>query len=227
MVLPGSKFKGDISKGCNEEDINKGCNENEMYKILYNSGYLSSIGISEKKTVIAVIKKEIREYESHGPVTGPNLLDNIESALSNSPYISQKGKSMMLGGETMKCSCGYINQEGAKFCLNCGRLIGKPKLVLPNREIEIMQDEAIFGREDFEGDLSNEELRYISRRMKPQFKILREGNKFYVQDDSSAGGTKLNGEEIKEKGKQRLKAGNKILLADTLSIKFKIEGVEK
>jgi len=138
----------------------------------------------------------------------------------------KKGKTMMPGGNAMKCICGYINREGAKFCLICGKLIGKPMLVLPNREIEITQDEAIFGREDFEGDLSNEELMYISRRVKPHFTILRENNKFYVQDDSSKGGTKLNGEEIKEKGKQRLKADNEILLADTLKIRFKVEGVE-
>jgi len=99
------------------------------------------------------------------------------------------------------------------------------KMRLPEREIEITQDETVFGKEDFEGDLPEEELKYISRRIKPHFIILQENNRYYIQDDNSTNGTKLNGMEIKGSGRQELKDNDEIILGgnESFIIKFRRE----
>lgn len=131
----------------------------------------------------------------------------------------------MKGGEKLKCaSCGRINRDEAKFCLYCGKSLTTAKLILNNRVIEIKEREASFGREDFVYDLSENDLMYVSRKTTPHFKIIKEDYKFYILDDSSAGGTKLNGIEIKGKGRQELNSGSEIILADVLKMKFQIGG---
>ncbi len=102
------------------------------------------------------------------------------------------------------------------------------ELILPQREIEINQNENIFGRSDFESDLSEEYLSYITNKEgeRYHFKIIREDGTFYIQDDNSTNGTKLNDIEIKGRGKKELENGDKIILAEinNFTITFKIIG---
>jgi len=91
------------------------------------------------------------------------------------------------------------------------------KLILPNNnEIKITKDEKIFGREDFVGVVSSDDLLFIGRR---HFKIIRMDDRLYIQDLDTKNGTKLNGEEIKGLGRRELKGGDEILVAKALKIR--------
>ena len=108
-----------------------------------------------------------------------------------------------------------------KPTVEAGRIAPKSlvKLVLPNnRAIEIREEERIFGREDFRGVVSDEELQFISRE---HFKIMRVNDEIYIEDLDSKNGTKLNGEEIKGWGRRKLKDGDEILVAKVLKMTFR------
>lgn len=103
----------------------------------------------------------------------------------------------------------------------------KAKLLLPNNnEIALTEAIKMIGRSDFERVLSSESLKYISRVVADQGKFhLRtsfENGKFYIEDVNSANGTKLNGADIKGKGKQELKDNDKIEVAEVTTLTFKV-----
>jgi len=96
--------------------------------------------------------------------------------------------------------------------------IGVLRLLPSKREILITRNMRTFGRKDFKKDISDDEnLLLISRN---HFRITRSGNEFYIEDLNSTRGTKLNGIEIKGKGRQKLNAGSEITLPAGLKIKF-------
>src|SRR4030042_1162605 len=96
----------------------------------------------------------------------------------------------------------------------------KARLVLPdNSEFVINVSSKTIGRNDFEKIVPPENLQYISRR---QCTIKSEGSRFYIEDQNSSNSTKVNGVNIKGMGKQELKVGDKIDLADVLVLTFKV-----
>jgi ribosomal protein L40E len=129
--------------------------------------------------------------------------------------------------------CGVDNPLSAVFCMNCGaeiseaRPIGQPtlpmvqpvaKLVLPTmREIVISDLEMQIGRADFLEDMPPEDVKFISRE---HFRIIFEDGKYYILDENSTNGTKLNSIEIK--GKRELNDTDRIILANTVELKFRI-----
>ncbi|MBU7009672.1 MAG: zinc ribbon domain-containing protein [Theionarchaea archaeon] len=127
--------------------------------------------------------------------------------------------------------CGFDeNPLIAKFCMQCGAeisdteeisLVRPPaKLVLPSkREITLSGKETIVGRTDFLEDISPEESKFISRE---HLKVVFEDGKYFAMDEKSTNGTKLNGREIKRRGKRELSDNDKIVLADTVELKFRI-----
>lgn len=95
------------------------------------------------------------------------------------------------------------------------------KLILPdNREIKLTRDEKSFGREDFLGVISGDDLLFIGRR---HFKIVVMDGEFYIEDLDTKNGTMLNGEEIKGLGRKKLKNGDEILAAKVLMIKYVVK----
>jgi len=97
------------------------------------------------------------------------------------------------------------------------------KLVAPNgKVIPIVGTRQAFGREDFQDLVPPESLRLISRRSKPQFEIFFDPNtkQFYIVDNNSANGTYLNGVNIRGKGPQPLKNGDKISPAGVIELTF-------
>ena len=91
-------------------------------------------------------------------------------------------------------------------------------LILPNDyEIKITEPEKIVGREDFVGAIPADDLPFIGRK---HFKIIKTDNGLYMEDFNSANGTRLNGEEIKGKGRKELKDGDIILVADVLQMRY-------
>jgi len=106
-----------------------------------------------------------------------------------------------------------------KPTVEAGHVAPLAKLVLPNnREIEIREEERIFGREDFRGVVSDDELLFISRK---HFKIMRVNDEIYIEDLDSRNGTMLNREEIKGLGRRKLKDGDEILVAKVLKMTFR------
>lgn len=95
------------------------------------------------------------------------------------------------------------------------------KLILPNNnEVRITEDEKIFGREDFLGVVSVDDLLFIGRK---HFKIIRMDDGLCIEDLGTKNGTMLNGEEIKGLERRKLKDGDEILVAKVLKIKYVAE----
>lgn len=143
------------------------------------------------------------------------------------------------------CSaCGFDkNPPAAKFCMNCGTPItpaappgpvAQPPPVAPTppppalpaakllivsamKEIPIPGSGKTIGRADFVRDVSPEDAKYISRE---HLKIIGEQGKYYVADEGSTNGTKLNGVDIRGQGKKELKNNDEIVLGDTVTLKF-------
>jgi hypothetical protein len=141
----------------------------------------------------------------------------------------------------IKCpQCGYDNLDDANFCEQCGaklvRAAAAPpapvpavpapavptlayRLTFKNNVIECNEASRVFGREDFARYLPEEEYKFISRQ---HFAITRVGSDFFIEDLKSANGTKLNGKEIKGLGKQPIKPGDVIRVADTVDVQFSL-----
>jgi hypothetical protein len=97
--------------------------------------------------------------------------------------------------------------------------VAKARLMLPDSS-EISLTEAVrpIGRSDFDKAASPEALKYISR----QHLLIRSGGgSHFAEDHNSANGTKINGVEIKGKGRQELKDGDRIEVADVVALTFK------
>jgi uncharacterized membrane protein YraQ (UPF0718 family) len=92
------------------------------------------------------------------------------------------------------------------------------KLVLKeNQQFIIKEYERVFGREDFIGVAVPDDLLYVG---KEHFKITKKSDGYYIEDLNTKNGTQINGEEIKGKGKRKLKNEDNILIAQTLNIKY-------
>jgi pSer/pThr/pTyr-binding forkhead associated (FHA) protein len=129
--------------------------------------------------------------------------------------------------------CKKDNPPGEWFCIEDGMplyaesispVLPSARLILPNRTIELEEKEISFGKEDFIEDVPASKIQHISRKLKPQFRIIRENETFFLDDYNSTNGTKVNDIEINPKkggsGRQELKDGDKILIANILKIEF-------
>jgi pSer/pThr/pTyr-binding forkhead associated (FHA) protein len=130
--------------------------------------------------------------------------------------------------------CKRDNPPGVRFCNFDGMPLfpeqaispvhANARLILPNRTIELEEKEASFGKEDFINDVPTSKIQYISKKLKPHFRIIKDNDRFYLEDNNSVNGTKVNDIEINPKkggnGKQELKDGDKILIASILKIEF-------
>lgn len=98
--------------------------------------------------------------------------------------------------------------------------VNKARLVLPdNSEIAINESEKPVGRNDLNKIVSPGELIYISRQ---HIMIKSDGSRYYVEDQNSSNNTKVNGINITGKGKHELRDGDRIDLADMVTLKFQV-----
>lgn len=134
--------------------------------------------------------------------------------------------------EKVCSNCGNRNPPDVLFCEKCGlKLVGiQPPPVPPPRIMQatlLMPDgsnlsftsgESI-GRTNLARFINTEEASWISRN---HFSITLDGAKYFIEDVNSLNGTKLNGIDIKGMGRQEIKDGDTITVADVLSLTFKI-----
>jgi hypothetical protein len=97
--------------------------------------------------------------------------------------------------------------------------IPKARLVTPGDvDIPIAAGTMSIGRGDLARAVAAEDLKYISKQ---HFTIDFSEDQYYIEDINSINGTKLNGVEIKGRGKQALKDGDQITIADVVTITFR------
>jgi len=94
------------------------------------------------------------------------------------------------------------------------------KLVLPDGN-EIRIDDAVkpIGRNDFDKIVPQENLKYISRQ---HLLILSNMGRYFIEDLNSVNSTKANGVDIRGKGRQELKDGDRIEIADMVALTFHV-----
>jgi hypothetical protein len=150
-----------------------------------------------------------------------------------------------VGASGIQCpNCKSMNTPDSAFCEKCGAsLSAAPQpspvpapapapglippavkaggvLVLPDSTELPVTAKKVIGRVDLAKYASPAEVGWISRQ---HFTIFEENGVFYIQDDKSTNGTKLDGIEIKQQGKQQVKDGSEILVGDAVKLKFKMK----
>ena len=90
-----------------------------------------------------------------------------------------------------------------------------------NTEIQLTGPTTDIGRDNFSKLASEDTLNYVSRQ---HCRISTGEGKYFIEDLQSANGTKVNGVNIAGKGKQELNDGDRIDLADVVSLTFRVSG---
>lgn len=94
-----------------------------------------------------------------------------------------------------------------------------PKFVTPDgKPVSAQADSGTLGRKDFRSLLGPEKAALISRE---HIRLDYEDGQYYIEDCGSTNGTRLNGASIKGKGRQLVKDGDEIELANVLTLTFK------
>lgn len=94
-----------------------------------------------------------------------------------------------------------------------------PGLVAPDgKEVSLPANGGVLGRKDFRSLVEAEKAAMISRE---HIRLYCEGGSYYIEDSSSTNGTELNGSDIRGEGKQPLKDGDEIRLANVLTLTFR------
>ena len=169
-----------------------------------------------------------------------NLLSPDQPVAPPQPAVPAAG-----AGGTECPACKHPNPPGSAFCDNCGAAlqaasapapvvppmsfpttpVQPPQPVIPTiQKVLVLPDgtelpvdaKKSFGRVDFAKQAADP--MWVSRK---HFTVFEENGEFYIQDDGSANGTKLNGKEIRQAGKQQLKNGDEIVVGDALKVIFK------
>ncbi len=86
------------------------------------------------------------------------------------------------------------------------------------KEVSLNAAGQSLGRSDLHGLAAPDKADLLSRK---HFSLNYENGGYYVEDQGSTNGTRLNGSDIRGKGRQLLKDGDKIDLAGALTITFK------
>lgn len=109
-----------------------------------------------------------------------------------------------------------LEREGKKGELT---VVGKVFLVHPdNTETPLRL--GWVGREMFERVLPRDNSLLISRE---HLQVTQEAGNYYIEDMKSTNGTRLNGEDIKGKGRRQLRNGDEINFGEQITVKVKIK----
>lgn len=95
---------------------------------------------------------------------------------------------------------------------------GPQFLALDGSHIPLLGNTGALGRRDFKALVEPDKADLISRE---HLRFDCEDGKYYVEDRKSTNGTKINGKRISGKGRFLLKEGDKVNLANALTLTFK------
>lgn len=131
--------------------------------------------------------------------------------------------------------CGELNPSGNAFCYYCGaalsaeRVAAEPlsrpsvagaRLMLTNKTlVRLAENARSLGRDDLANIIAEENMKYVSRR---HILLTFDNGRYYVEDENSTNGTRLNGLEIRGNGKRMLKEGDQLELAGVVKLTFAI-----
>ena len=169
-------------------------------------------------------------YCGKGNARGEKFCAECGSPLQGTKQVQSLPQQEPVPGGIQCPYCGQVHPAGTAFCTNTGAYLSgaqpatptavRAKLILPdNREILLTEAARWLGRSDFDRVVAADDLGYISRR---HLWIGLENGKYYVEDKDSANDTKLNGDEIKGKGKQELKDDDRIEIGKVATITFRM-----
>jgi len=152
---------------------------------------------------------------------GNDFCENCGFNLSSQPPTAPQ--------DQIECpSCGRMNPPEELYCTSCGFNLksAQPEPPIPRitgiltgsdgSEIRITKNETL-GRAELSRLVSPDKTTLISRQ---HFAIHLDGTNFYIEDEDSTNGTMLNNVEIKDMGRQELKDGDEIKVADEFTLKF-------
>jgi len=98
--------------------------------------------------------------------------------------------------------------------------VASASLTLPNgSEISLSTTDRWIGRNELRQVLTSGSLQFVSRE---HILISYANGRFYIEDQKSSNGTRLNGNEIKGKGKFELRDGDVIELTDEAKLTFRV-----
>jgi hypothetical protein len=98
--------------------------------------------------------------------------------------------------------------------------VSKAKLIMQgNIDIPVSAAVLPIGRSDLARTVTAENLKYISKQ---HFTVSFSNGQYYIEDANSTNGTKLNGAEIKGKGKLQLKDGDIVDVAQVAELTFRV-----
>ncbi len=191
---------------------------------------------------ICGIKLDVAEAEEHEetPVEQEEEPEVEETPLEEPSDIPSE--------EDLRCPvCGTKNPGTAKFCMSCAaelsgedaveEAVDEPVevekdllLMLPGgKEIEFTGDKLVIGREDFQGAIPEDKLKFLTRRGNPDkpdvyhFCITKEGGDFFVLDENSSNNTYLGEVKIQGQGQMPLQDGDEIKPAGEITIGVRIK----
>lgn len=117
----------------------------------------------------------------------------------------------------------FDNRSSPKNKLNQETIVLKShrrlaKLILPGQQEILVKDyELILGRDDFIGSCPYEKLVFIGKK---HCKLYKLDDGFYIEDMNSKNGTMINGSQIRDLGKIKLKNNDEISIANNLKVLF-------
>lgn len=120
--------------------------------------------------------------------------------------------------------CIYYNDQSLKKDPSDSQTqyaLSTAKLNLPDGSVlNLSHSTQILGRQDFEKITGPGLSRHVSRE---HISTKQENGSFFIMDKGSVNGTKINGLEIKDKGWQELKDGDRISIAGVLDLTYKAQ----
>ncbi len=184
-------------------------------------------------------QKQVPEEEKFCPFCGMLTSKTpLESETSPPEQVAQVEK-LDSEASTKICNCGHENPLDSQFCEGCGKSIeikaATPPsqkimnaiIIFPNGHEEQITTTRWIGREDLLDIVPSEKSDEISRK---HCKIVIEDDNYFLEDEpsperegrTSGNKTYLNDIEITNKGRQQLKDGDTIDLAELVKLQFKI-----
>jgi hypothetical protein len=187
---------------------------NEILVMMLGHGIPFKVISTDPKGIVKVV-----------PTTELEILESINSSVRENIVTqqivetieSQKYNLAKASGEPIEKLENVIKEGSVEQTETAYQLHGV--LVLPDQSELSIGLKRDIGREDLAKYVSPQKVWWISKN---HCTIFQQEGSFYIEDKLSTNGTKLNGAEIRNMGKQKLNDNDEIIIADVVKILFKL-----